>query len=102
MALTKAGTGRALVAGPRTNERKNGMQSIEIIRSTVAAGRHVTPGEIIQLSDQDAFVLIRLKKAVPVVDAPIVQNRETEIEAGISQRDAPDGKTATKGRPRKK
>jgi hypothetical protein len=64
------------------------MQNVEIIRSTVAGGKRVAVGETVELTDADAKTLIAMGKAVPIVDAPVPDNREKEVEAKTSKRAA--------------
>jgi hypothetical protein len=69
------------------------MQSVEITRATVAGGRRVIEGEIVELTEADASTLIAMGKAVPVVDAPVPDkrdpvpdNREADVEEKTSKR----------------
>lgn len=64
------------------------MQSVEITRATVAGGRRVTAGEVVQLTEADARSLVAMGKAVPVVDAPVIDNREKDVEKKTSKRAA--------------
>jgi hypothetical protein len=70
-------------------DKKGGlMNAVEITRATVAGGRRVVPGEVVELIDADARALIALGKAVPVVNAPVVDNREKDAAKKISKRTA--------------
>lgn len=62
------------------------MRSVEITRATVAAGRRVEIGEIIELTDADAVQLLSTGKAVPIVDAPVAENRDDEVKDKTSKR----------------
>jgi hypothetical protein len=64
------------------------MQSVEITRSTIAAGRRVNVGEIVELSDADALSLINMGKAAPVAESPKVENREDDVRRKTSKRAA--------------
>jgi hypothetical protein len=68
------------------------MRTIEITRATVAGGRRVTVGEVVELADHHATELIAMGKAVPVVDAPVADNRDDEAEKKTSKRAAPKSK----------
>jgi hypothetical protein len=65
------------------------MLAVEITRATVAGGRRVHAGETVEVTEADARALMALGKAVPVVGAPVADNREKEIEQKISKRTAP-------------
>jgi hypothetical protein len=62
------------------------MIEVEITRATVAGGRRVIAGEVVPLTKADAMSLIAMGKAVPVVNAPVAENREAEIEKKTSKR----------------
>lgn len=64
------------------------MRVVEITRATVAAGKRVSVGEVVELVDHHATELIALGKAVPVVDAPVADNRDEEVEKKTSRRTA--------------
>lgn len=64
------------------------MQSVEITRGTIAAGRRVGVGEIVELSDADALSLINMGKAAPVAESPKVDNREDDVRRKTSKRAA--------------
>ena len=59
---------------------------VEITRSTVADGRRVVPGEVVNLDPDQAKTLINMGKALPVADAPKVENREKDAEKRTSKR----------------
>jgi hypothetical protein len=59
---------------------------VQISRATVADGRRVVPGEVINLDANQAKTLINMGKALPVADAPKVENRETDVEKTISKK----------------
>lgn len=59
------------------------MPRLLIIRGTVAKARQVKPGEVIEVSDQDAQTLLALKRAIPAPD--------DEPEAAVK----PAGETTT-------
>jgi hypothetical protein len=64
------------------------MQSVEITRATVAAGRRVNVGEVVELPESQARTLLAMGKAVPIVDAPVADNRDAEVAAKMSKRGA--------------
>jgi hypothetical protein len=68
------------------------MRTIEITRATVAGGRRVIVGEVVELADHHATELIAMGKAVPVVDPPVADNRDAEVEQKTSKRAAPKSK----------
>ena len=55
------------------------MKKIKIIRSTVAGGQAVNEGQIIDVSDGDARVLIGMGKAVAVVDASAIETADAPV-----------------------
>lgn len=66
--------------------KRGAAMKIEVTRATIADGRRVVPGEVINLDMSQAKTLINLGKAVPVADAPKPENRETEVEKKTSKR----------------
>jgi hypothetical protein len=72
------------------------MRTIEIIRATVAGGKRVGVGEVVELADHHATELIALGKAVPIVDPPVADNRDAEVEKKTSKR------ATTTSKPQKK
>jgi hypothetical protein len=71
------------------------MRNVEIIRATVAGGRRVGVGEVVEVPEFQAVELINMGKAVPIVDEPGPVNREAEAETKLSKRDATKKKTAS-------
>jgi hypothetical protein len=59
---------------------------IEITRATIADGKRVLPGEVVNATEGDAKTLIALGKAIPVADAPEVENREDDLAKKTSKR----------------
>lgn len=59
---------------------------IEILRATVVNKKRVAGGQIVTTDVEQARALIDLGKAVPVVNAPEPENRESEMAPKISKR----------------
>lgn len=70
------------------------MQSIEITRATVAAGKRVEAGEVLELPDDQAKTLVAMGKAAPIAGAPVAENRDDEAAAKMSKRTAEKKKKA--------
>jgi hypothetical protein len=66
--------------------KRGALMKVQISRATVADGRRVVPGEVINLDANQAKTLINMGKALPVADAPKVENREKDVEKKTSKR----------------
>jgi hypothetical protein len=75
---------------------------VRVVRDTVADGRVVTAGEVVDLPAQDAATLLRLGKAEALTDPPPVPKNPSDGPAPIPVMDAAvasvDGKPAQKRR----
>lgn len=70
-------TASELVSGAITPTKGKGMAKVKTLVGVVASGFDCKPGEVYELDDEDALLLIRMGKAVPVeAKTKKVANRE--------------------------
>jgi hypothetical protein len=62
---------------------------VEITRNTIVNQKRAVVGQVVETGESLAKSLIAMGKAIPVADAPKVENRETELEAKTSKRGRP-------------
>jgi hypothetical protein len=77
-------TGAGLI--PHPISKRGAPMKVQITRATIADGRRVVPGEVIDIDGGQAKTLINMGKALPVADAPKVENREKDVEKKTSKR----------------
>ena len=84
--MLKSDTASELVSGAITSTKGKSMAKVKTLVGVVASGFDCKPGEVYELDDEDALLLIRMGKAVPVeAKTKKVANRE-EGAAKVTRR----------------
>lgn len=84
--MLKSDNASELVSGAITSTKGKGMAKVKTLVGVVASGFDCKPGEVYELDDEDALLLIRMGKAVPVeAKTKKVANRE-EGAAKVTRR----------------